>query len=109
MIERLQKFLAQSGVASRRQAEQMMLEGRVKVNGQAISELGFKIDTDKDWVKVDGKAIRPERPAYILMNKPRTPSFSTQYPKSAGITSTISGRDTMADFRMTSAPEPTST
>jgi pseudouridine synthase len=71
MIERLQKYLAQSGVASRRQAEQLMLEGRVRVNGQAVSEMGFKIDTERDYVKVDGKSVKPERPAYILINKPK--------------------------------------
>jgi pseudouridine synthase len=71
MIERLQKYLAQAGVASRRQAEQMMQEGRVRVNGQVVSELGVKIDSDRDFVKVDGKTVRPERLAYILMNKPK--------------------------------------
>lgn len=71
MIERLQKFLAQAGVSSRRQAEQLMREGRVRVNGQAIIEPGFKVDTEKDYVKVDGKTVRQERMAYILMNKPK--------------------------------------
>jgi pseudouridine synthase len=71
MLERLQKFLAQAGVASRRQAEQYMLEGRVTVNGQIAKELGTKVDPDKDAVKVDGKRVLGERPAYVLMNKPK--------------------------------------
>lgn len=71
MAERLQKFLAQAGVASRRQAEQLMLEGRVTVNGAVVSELGAKVDPDKDAVKVDGRRVLGERPAYLLMHKPK--------------------------------------
>lgn len=70
--ERLQKVLAAAGVASRRAAEEMILEGRVTVNGKRITELGTKADPAVDHVKVDGKRIRAAAPyRYILMNKPR--------------------------------------
>lgn len=70
--ERLQKLLAASGVASRRAAETIILEGRVTVNGKVVTELGTKADPAVDHVKVDGKRIRPAvSPRYILMNKPR--------------------------------------
>lgn len=71
MQERLQKFLAAAGVASRRQAEQLMLEGRVTVNGAVIQELGFKVDPSKDAVKVDGKRVLTEEHQYVLLFKPK--------------------------------------
>jgi 23S rRNA pseudouridine2605 synthase len=70
--ERLQKLLAHSGVASRRKAEQLILEGRVTVNGAVITELGTKADVERDHIKVDGKRIRPpETHVYLAMNKPK--------------------------------------
>lgn len=70
--ERLQKILSAAGVASRRAAEEVILEGRVTVNGKRITELGAKADLEKDHVKVDGKLIRvPKTHRYILMNKPK--------------------------------------
>lgn len=70
--ERLQKILAHAGLASRRKAEQYILEGRVTVNGKVASELGTKADLERDAIKVDGRLIRaPEKHVYILMNKPR--------------------------------------
>ena len=70
--ERLQKILATAGVASRRAAEEMILEGRVTVNGTVVTELGTKADPAVDHVKVDGKRLRtPPAHRYILMNKPR--------------------------------------
>ena len=71
MQERLQKFLARSGVSSRRQCEQVMLEGRVTVNGAVVRELGVKVDPAKDAVKVDGKRVLGETPAYVLLFKPK--------------------------------------
>jgi 23S rRNA pseudouridine2605 synthase len=69
--ERLQKILSQAGVASRRAAEKMMLEGRVTVNGSAVTELGSKADLDRDHIKVDGKLIHtPRRLVYIALYKP---------------------------------------
>ena len=71
-VERLQKVLAAAGVASRRAAEELILEGRVTVNGVVVTELGTKADPATDHVKVDGKRIRSAAaPRYILMNKPR--------------------------------------
>ncbi len=70
MQERLQKILSKSGIASRRNAEEMILEGRVKVNGK-IAVLGTKADFEKDHIKVDGKLIRRFEPkVYIVFNKP---------------------------------------
>ena len=69
--ERLQKILSQAGVASRRQAEQFMLAGRVTVNGAVVTELGSKADLERDHIKVDGRLIHaPRRLVYIVLNKP---------------------------------------
>jgi 23S rRNA pseudouridine2605 synthase len=69
--ERLQKILSQAGVSSRRKAEQLMLEGRVTVNGEVISTLGSKADLERDHVKVDGKLLHaPKHSVYIALNKP---------------------------------------
>src|ERR1035441_3807642 len=69
--ERLQKILSQAGVASRRQAEQMMVAGRVTVNGAVVTELGSKADLERDHIKVDGRLIHaPKRLIYIVLNKP---------------------------------------
>lgn len=68
---RLQKFMAKCGVASRRKSEEFILEGRVKVNGTVVEELGCKVDIDKDKISVDGKEIElEEEKVYILLNKP---------------------------------------
>ena len=72
MSERVQKVLSQWGIASRRKAETMMVEGRVKINGQ-IAKLGDKIDLNTDVLLVDGKLVRQtQRPQqiYLLLNKP---------------------------------------
>src|ERR1051325_7441330 len=69
--ERLQKIISQAGVASRRQAERIMTEGRVTVNGTVVTELGSKADLETDHIKVDGKLIHaPKRFVYIALNKP---------------------------------------
>ncbi|MFC6645757.1 pseudouridine synthase [Granulicella cerasi] len=70
--ERLQKILAQAGIASRRAAEQIILEGRVQVNGQTVTELGTRADLDRDHVRVDGKLLHGrEAERYFMLNKPR--------------------------------------
>ena len=71
-MERLQKILSRAGVASRRAAERLMLEGRVTVNGSTVRELGTKADAARDDIRVDGRRIRlPEHHRYLLLNKPR--------------------------------------
>ncbi len=69
--ERLQKIISTAGVASRRAAEQMIVDGRVTVNGQIVSELGTKADLQRDHIKVDGKLLKaPKKFVYIALNKP---------------------------------------
>jgi 23S rRNA pseudouridine2605 synthase len=71
-MERLQKILSQAGVASRRASEQLMLEGRVTVNGTTIRELGTKADPARDDIRVDGRRVKVvEHHRYLLLNKPR--------------------------------------
>ena len=71
MEERLQKYLAQCGVASRRKCEELILQGRVQVNGVTVTELGTKINPEKDKIKFDGKDIKQSpKLVYILLNKP---------------------------------------
>jgi 23S rRNA pseudouridine2605 synthase len=69
-VVRLQKFLADAGVASRRAGEQYILEGRVAVNGQTVRLLGSKVDPDHDRVAVDGKLLRARKLIYAALNKP---------------------------------------
>jgi len=70
-VVRLQKFLAEAGVASRRASEQIILAGRVAVNGQVVRELGTKVDAARDAVRVDGKPVQPKRKLYVALHKPR--------------------------------------
>jgi 23S rRNA pseudouridine2605 synthase len=67
---RLQRYLAMSGVASRRRAEQMITEGGVRVNNRVVTELGTKVDPERDRVTVAGNRVQPEEKAYLLLNKP---------------------------------------
>ncbi|MBW4516696.1 MAG: rRNA pseudouridine synthase [Timaviella obliquedivisa GSE-PSE-MK23-08B] len=91
MTERLQKILSQWGVASRRQAEQMILDGRVCLNGEVV-QIGQKADPQQDWIEVDGTHIHPTHrptPIYLLLHKP------------AGVVSTChdpEGRSTVIDL-----------
>lgn len=73
MSERLQKFLAQAGISSRRAAETMIETGRVSVNGEIVTRLGTRVDPENDAVRVDGKRVRqhPGERIYLLLNKPR--------------------------------------
>jgi 23S rRNA pseudouridine2605 synthase len=70
-MERLQKILAHGGIASRRAAEQLIKEGRVRVNGRVVTELGAKADARRDRVEVDGKRVVAEDSIYVVVNKPR--------------------------------------
>jgi 23S rRNA pseudouridine2605 synthase len=68
---RLQKFLADAGVASRRSGEQLILEGRVAVNGEVVRQLGTKVDPAHDRVALDGTPLRTRRKLYLALHKPR--------------------------------------
>lgn len=69
--ERLQKYLARCGVASRRASEQIITSGRVRVNGQPADQLGASVDPDRDRVEVDGRAVRPPATlSYVALHKP---------------------------------------
>src|SRR5580658_1375083 len=71
-LERLQKILAQAGVASRRKAEEMIEQGRVQLNGKVVTELGTKADSGRDHIRVDGKLLQgAERHRYFVLNKPK--------------------------------------
>ncbi|AGB18955.1 pseudouridine synthase [Thermoanaerobacterium thermosaccharolyticum] len=70
-MERLQKYLAECGIASRRKSEQLILDGKIKVNGTVIKNLGIKIDPDKDIVEYDGRVVaKVQHNIYIMLNKP---------------------------------------
>ncbi|MBN2711408.1 MAG: pseudouridine synthase [Planctomycetes bacterium] len=71
MEERLQKYMARCGVASRRKSEEMILEGLVAVNGKVVTELGAKIRPGKDQITVNGKPLRTEEKVYYILNKPK--------------------------------------
>lgn len=81
-LERLQKIIAHAGFASRREAEAMIREGRVTVNGRVVTELGSKADPNRDHIKVDGKLItRAETHRYILLYKPREVMTTVEDPQ----------------------------
>lgn len=69
-MERLHKYLARCGVSSRREAELLIIEGRVKVNGKIIQGVGTKIDPEKDVVELNNRRLSPPPPTYIMLNKP---------------------------------------
>jgi 23S rRNA pseudouridine2605 synthase len=69
--ERLQKIIADAGITSRRKAEQIILQGRVSVNGKPVSKLGSKADLERDHIRVDGRLLtRSNESVYLLLNKP---------------------------------------
>lgn len=86
---RIQKIIAQAGIASRRKAEEMIQEGRVRINGKVITELGIKADPTVDRIEVDGKQLEGESLITILMNKPRGVVCTLHDPE---------GRPTVLDF-----------
>jgi 23S rRNA pseudouridine2605 synthase len=70
--QRLQKIIAAAGIASRRTAEELITEGRVRVNGQVVTELGAKADPAHDHIRVDGKLLQgAQQPRYFMLNKPK--------------------------------------
>ncbi|QNI32101.1 rRNA pseudouridine synthase [Alloacidobacterium dinghuense] len=69
---RLQKIIAQAGIVSRRKAEELILDGRVQVNGQTVTELGTKADPERDHIRVDGKLLHgAQQQRYLMLNKPK--------------------------------------
>lgn len=87
---RLQKVIADSGLASRRKAEEFIVQGRVTVNGQVVCELGTKVNPAKDHVKVDGRHLKPVPPqTFVMLNKPKNIVSTMSDP---------SGRSTIADL-----------
>ncbi|MGK4004691.1 pseudouridine synthase [Sorangium sp. So ce1036] len=89
MEERLQKIIARAGVASRRAAEELILAGRVRVNGRVVTELGHRADRQKDRIEVDGKRLVSEAPVYVALHKPRNVVSTMRDPE---------GRPTVADY-----------
>ncbi|MED4883960.1 pseudouridine synthase [Bacillus sp. FSL W8-1127] len=87
-MERLQKVIAQAGIASRRKAEQLIVEGKVKVNGEVVTELGTKV-SDSDKIEVEGIPVEREEKVYFLLYKPRGVISSVRDDK---------GRKTVIDF-----------
>ena len=72
MLLRLNKYIAEAGVTSRRGADALIEAGRVKINGRVVRELGFKVDTENSVVEVDGETISPEKTkTYLALYKPR--------------------------------------
>ncbi len=69
MSMRLQKYLARAGTASRRGAEDLIRDGRVRVNGEVVTEMGVKVEPD-DRVEVDGRPVAPEPPMWVMLHKP---------------------------------------
>ena len=76
MLERLHKVLANAGVASRRRCEQLILGGQVTVDGRVVTQLGTKVDLDKNKVAFAGQFIRPPKPVTLVLHKPRTKKSS---------------------------------
>lgn len=70
MGERLQRVLAQHGIASRRASEEVIKAGRVSVNGKVVTEMGVRVDPVHDTIRVDGKPLRRQKPRYLMLNKP---------------------------------------
>ena len=92
-MERLQKVIAAAGVASRRKAEELITEGKVKVNGEIVTELGTKV-SEKDRIEVEGNILEKEQKEYYLLNKPRGVVTTTSDDK---------GRKTVVDLIPTNA------
>ncbi len=89
IMERLQKILAQAGVASRRKSEELILAGKVTVNGEVVTELGTKADPTVDEITVNGRSIAAEKKVYYMFNKPKGVITSVTDPE---------GRKTVQDY-----------
>ncbi|MCD1260172.1 rRNA pseudouridine synthase [Paenibacillus athensensis] len=88
-MERLQKVLAEAGIASRRKCEEIITAGRVQVNGEVVKTLGVKVDPQQDEIRVDGRAINQQKKIYVILNKPKGVITSANDP---------GGRKVVTDF-----------
>jgi len=86
---RLNRFLSECGIASRRKSEEFILDGRVQINGKTVIDLAFFIDPEKDQIALDGEKIKPQKKVYFLLNKPKAFITSTEDDK---------GRKTVLDL-----------
>ncbi|HEY2492602.1 MAG TPA: pseudouridine synthase [Paenibacillus sp.] len=86
-MERLQKILAQAGIASRRKCEELIVAGKVEVNGETVTTLGTKADPDQDIITVAGKPIKNEKKVYVVMNKPKGVITSASDPEGRKVVS----------------------
>lgn len=91
-MERLQKRIASSGYTSRRKAEELIKEGRVKVNGKTVTELGYKVET-KDEIHIDEVLLEKENKVYFLLNKPREVVCTTEDDKHRKIITSLIDTD----------------
>ncbi len=92
--DRLQKILAQAGIASRRAAEQIITDGRVQVNGEIVTELGTRADPARDHIRVDGKLLHgPEPQRYFMLNKPRGYVTTTDDPEGRPTVAQLLGQE----------------
>lgn len=89
MKVRLNRYLAECGIASRRKSEEYIKEGRIDVNGRTVIDLAFTIDTEKDIIQFDGERIKQQKKVYFLLNKPKGFITSTEDEK---------GRKTVLDL-----------
>ena len=89
-MERLQKFLADAGIASRRKSEELIVKGKIRVNGTVVTELGTQVDPEKDTVEYEGRVIsKDERRMVLMLNKPKEVISTVSDPQ---------GRKTIMDF-----------
>lgn len=90
--ERIQKVLSRAGIASRREAERWISEGRVTVNGAVVTTPGTKVDVSRDHLKVDGRRVRPSGPrVYYVLNKPDNCVTTTKDPEGRAVVMDLMG------------------
>ena len=94
---RLQKFLASAGVGSRRHCEELIVAGRVQVDGQTVTQLGTRVDPDRQRVELDGQPVRPERHRTYLADKPRNLMCTSHDPE---------GRPTIVEWAAAMGADP---
>lgn len=93
---RLQKVIAEAGLCSRRKAEEWILQGRVRVNGEVVDRLGVRVDPERDRIEVDGRPLAPLEPkAYVALHKPKGVITSVRDPR---------GRRTVVDLLPAGGP-----